>query len=164
MALFVLGNGRSGTSALARVLSLCGGSLPPGLLGATSENPRGFFEARAVIHLNQAILHDHGSSGYDTALDAYQDGAFDVEKNGAWVAKLRDYLASLPPAPVLVIKEPKTTAVSAHLVRGRASGRLRRRGRGRGAPSGRDHRISGRSVPTSRITLTPRRSSPVPGG
>jgi hypothetical protein len=108
----VLGNGRSGTSALARVLALCGGSLPPGLLGATSENPRGFFEARAVIHLNQAILHDHGSSGYDMALDSYQDGAFAPEQNEAWVAKLRDYLKSLPAAPVMVIKEPKTTTVS----------------------------------------------------
>jgi hypothetical protein len=112
VALFVLGNGRSGTSALARVLSLCGGSLPPGLLGATSENPRGFFEARAVIHLNQAILHDHDSSGYDMALDSYQEGAFAPERNKAWVAKLRDYLASLPPAPVMIIKEPKTTTVS----------------------------------------------------
>ncbi|MCV7347629.1 sulfotransferase family protein [Mycolicibacterium rhodesiae] len=110
--MFVLGNGRSGTSALARVLSLCGGSLPPGLLGATSENPRGFFEARAVIHLNQAILHAHGKSGYDMALDAHQDGTFDVDRNGVWVAKLRDYLAGLPPAPVVVIKEPKTTTVS----------------------------------------------------
>ncbi|MCX2933896.1 sulfotransferase family protein [Mycobacterium sp. CVI_P3] len=112
VALFVLGNGRSGTSALARVLSLCGGTLPPGLLGATSENPRGFFEARAVIHLNQAILHDHDSSGYDMALDRYQDGEFDARRNAIWVAKLRDYLRSLPPAPVLVIKEPKTTTVS----------------------------------------------------
>ncbi|MEZ0355548.1 sulfotransferase family protein [Mycobacterium sp. SA01] len=112
VALFVLGNGRSGTSALARVLSLCGGSLPPGLLGATSENPRGFFEARAVIHLNQAILHDHGSSGYDMALDSYLDGTFDADRNGVWVAKLRDYLTSLPAAPVLIIKEPKTTTVS----------------------------------------------------
>src|SRR6476646_7775964 len=86
VALFLLGNGRSGTSALARVLSLCGGMLPPGLLGATSENPRGFFEPRAVIHLNQAILHDHGSSGYDMGLDAYQQGVFDVEQNSAWIA------------------------------------------------------------------------------
>ncbi|MGY4711364.1 sulfotransferase family protein [Mycolicibacterium sp. CBM1] len=113
MALFVLGSGRSGTSALARVLSLSGGALPPGLLGANSENPRGFFEARAVIHLNQAILHDHGSSGYDMALDSYRDGAFDVERNAAWVAKLSDYLRSLPAAPVMVIKEPKTTTLSA---------------------------------------------------
>ncbi|GAY14807.1 sulfotransferase family protein [Mycobacterium sp. shizuoka-1] len=112
VALFVLGNGRSGTSALAQVLALSGGTLPPGLLGATSENPRGFFEARAVIHLNQAILHAHGSSGYDMALDAYQDGVFDAGRNSSWVAKLRDYLASLPTAPVVVIKEPKTTTVS----------------------------------------------------
>jgi hypothetical protein len=113
VALFVLGNGRSGTSALARVLSLCGATLPPGLLGATSENPRGFFEPRAVIHLNQAILHAHGSSGYDMALDPEHDGVFGVERNPEWVAKIRDYLAGLPPAPVAVIKEPKTTTVSA---------------------------------------------------
>lgn len=111
VALFVLGNGRSGTSALARVLSLCGGVLPPGLLGATSENPRGFFEPRAVIHLNQAILHHHGSSGYDMALDSYQDGAFDVDQNAVWIAKTKDYLSSLPAAPLVVIKEPKTTTV-----------------------------------------------------
>jgi len=112
VALFVLGNGRSGTSALARVLSLCGGALPPGLLGATSENPRGFFEPRAVIHLNQAILHHHGSSGYDMALDTHTDGAFGVDQNAAWIAKIRDYLHTLPAAPFVVIKEPKTTTLS----------------------------------------------------
>ena len=111
VALFLLGNGRSGTSALARVLSLCGAALPPGLLGATSENPRGFFEPRAVIHLNQAILHDHGSSGYDMALDTHMEGVFDVENNAAWIAKIRTYLGNLPAAPVVVIKEPKTTVV-----------------------------------------------------
>jgi len=112
VALFVLGNGRSGTSALAQVLALCGASLPPGLLGATSENPRGFFEPRAVIHLNQAILHDHGSSGYDLALTPHDDGVFDVARNAGWVAKVRDYFSALPAAPVVVIKEPKTTTVA----------------------------------------------------
>ncbi len=112
VALFVLGNGRSGTSALAQVLALSGAALPPGLLGATSENPRGFFEPRAVIHLNQAILHDHGSSGYDTSLVPHDDGVFSVERNAAWVAKVRDYFRDLPAAPVVVIKEPKTTTVS----------------------------------------------------
>ncbi|EHB49750.1 hypothetical protein MycrhDRAFT_5137 [Mycolicibacterium rhodesiae JS60] len=112
MALFVLGNGRSGTSALAQVLALCGAALPPGLLGATSENPRGFFEPRAVIHLNQAILHDHGSSGYDMALDIHQDGEFGVDRNAVWIAKVRDYLSELPASPIVVIKEPKTTTVA----------------------------------------------------
>lgn len=112
VALFVLGNGRSGTSALAQVLALSGAVLPPGLLGATSENPRGFFEPRAVIHLNQAILHDHGSSGYDTSLVPHDDDVFSVGRNAAWVAKAKDYLSGLPTAPVVVIKEPKTTTVS----------------------------------------------------
>jgi len=112
VVLFVLGNGRSGTSALAKVLALCGASLPTGLLGATSENPRGFFEPRAVIHLNQAILHDHGSSGYDMALEPHDASVFDVEQNGVWIAKVRDYLSGLAAAPVVVIKEAKMTAVS----------------------------------------------------
>ena len=68
VALFVLGFGRSGTSALTRVLSLCGAALPAGLLGATSENPRGCWEPRAAIHLNETILRRHGSSAYDLTL------------------------------------------------------------------------------------------------
>lgn len=108
----MLGNGRSGTSALAQVLALCGAALPPGLLGATSENPRGFFEPRAVIRINQAILHDRGSSGYDMALDCYQDGAFGTDQNASWVAKAKAYLSGLPAAPLVVIKEPKTSTVA----------------------------------------------------
>jgi hypothetical protein len=77
-----------------------------------SENPRGFFEPRAVIHLNQAILHDHGSSGYDMALEPHDASVFDVEQNGVWIAKVRDYLSGLAAAPVVVIKEAKMTAVS----------------------------------------------------
>ncbi len=112
VALFVLGFGRSGTSALTRVLSLCGGTLPPGLLGASSENPRGFWEPRTAIHLNEVILRRHGSSGYDPTLRAQEEGAFDVEKNAQYVAKIKAYLEKLPAAPLMVIKEPKMTALS----------------------------------------------------
>ena len=41
VALFVIGMPRSGTAALTRVLSLCGGTLPAGLAGANSGNPLG---------------------------------------------------------------------------------------------------------------------------
>jgi hypothetical protein len=111
-ALFVLGFGRSGTSALARVLSLCGAALPPGLLGATTDNPRGYWEPRAAIHLDEVILRHHGSSGYDPSLRAQEEGAFEVERNAAFVARIADYLATLPDAPLVVIKEPKMTALS----------------------------------------------------
>ena len=33
-------------------------------------------------------------------------------ENAAWIAKIRDYLGRLPAAPLVVIKEPKTTTVS----------------------------------------------------
>jgi len=111
VALFLLGLGRSGTSALTRVLSLCGAALPPGLLGATGENPRGFWEPRAVIHLNEAILRHYGSSGYDLAMRIDGDRASDAADRAAWIAKIRKYLGTLAAAPLMVIKEPKTTAL-----------------------------------------------------
>jgi hypothetical protein len=112
VALFVLGFGRSGTSALTRVLSLSGAALPAGLLGATAENPRGYWEPRAAIHLNQAILHRHGSSGYDVTLRMHEEDAFDAKENAADIAKIQAYLTTLPPAPLVVIKEVKLTPVS----------------------------------------------------
>lgn len=111
VALFVLGLGRSGTSALTRVLSLCGATLPTGLLGATAENPRGFWEPRAVIHLNEVILRHRGSSGYDLALRMEDEAFPDAEADAQWIGKIRAYLASLPAAPLVVIKEPKMTAL-----------------------------------------------------
>ena len=111
VALFVLGFGRSGTSALARVLSLCGAALPDKLVGATVENSRGYWEPRAAIHLNESILRRRGSSGYDLSLSPPPEQALDAHERAAWIAKIRSYLAGLPAAPVVVIKEPKTTAL-----------------------------------------------------
>jgi hypothetical protein len=106
VALFVLGFGRSGTSALTRVLSLCGAALPTGLLGATAENPRGCWEPRAAIHLNEAILRRQGSSGYDLTLRG------EASANAVDIAKVKAFLTTLPDAPIVVIKEPKLTTVS----------------------------------------------------
>ncbi|GLV08475.1 hypothetical protein MyChFU_17950 [Mycobacterium intracellulare subsp. chimaera] len=65
VALFVLGMARSGTSALTRVLSLCGSTLPAGMCGADGNNPRGYWEPRAAIMLNETILRRHDSNWYD---------------------------------------------------------------------------------------------------
>ncbi len=111
VALFVLGFGRSGTSALARVLSLCGAALPPGLLGATTDNPRGYWEPRAAVQMNEAILRSKGSSAYDISLCSQEDGAPETGDNAAWVAKLTGFFDTLPAAPVVVIKEPKITSL-----------------------------------------------------
>jgi hypothetical protein len=112
VALFVVGFGRSGTSALTRVLSLCGAALPAGLLGAAAQNPRGCWEPRAAIHLNEAILRRHGSSAYDVTLRMPKEGALDAKEHAAYTDRIKAFLTTLPPAPLVVIKEPKLTAVS----------------------------------------------------
>jgi len=62
-ALVVLGMHRSGTSALTRVLNLCGAYLPdklrPPKLGA---NDKGFWEAEDVIDLNERVLGSLGGA------------------------------------------------------------------------------------------------------
>ena len=112
VALFVLGMARSGTSALTRVLSLCGATLPAGMLGASASDPTGFWEPRAAVYINEAILRRHGSAGFDLTLRLQEEGAFDAEENAACIAKIRAFLTTLPAAPLVVIKDPKITALS----------------------------------------------------
>ena len=106
VVLFVLGAPRSGTSALTRVLSLCGATLPPGMAGADRNNPRGYWEPRASLHLNNTILHRHGSTVFDTSLRLQEDGGLDAEERAVCVTEIRTYLSSLPAAPLVIIKDP----------------------------------------------------------
>ncbi|OBG16157.1 hypothetical protein A5765_08030 [Mycolicibacterium celeriflavum] len=104
--------GRSGTSALTRVLSMCGGTLPPGMLGADPNNPRGNWEPREATLLNDAILHRHDSALYDPTLRLQEEGAFDAEERAACIAEIHKYLSTLPAAPLVVIKDPRITLLS----------------------------------------------------
>lgn len=94
IVLFVLGQGRSGTSALARVLSLCGGALPADVRPADDHNPRGYWEPRATLVLNEKILRRHGSAGFDPSLRLLEDGAFDTDEKAAWKAKIGAFLST----------------------------------------------------------------------
>jgi len=62
---FVLGMHRSGTSALTGLLCRFGAIPGKDLLPANASNPKGFFESRAVVELNNAILQAAGSSWDD---------------------------------------------------------------------------------------------------
>jgi len=112
VALFVLGFARSGTSALTRVLSLSGATLPARLLGATAHDPTGYWEPRATTHINGKILRRHGSAGFDPTLRLQKEGAFDAVEKAACIAKMRAFFTTLPAAPLVVIKDPKITALS----------------------------------------------------
>jgi len=110
--LFVVGFARSGTSALTRVLSLCGATLPARMLGADRRYPAGFWEPRPAIHLTNAILRRYGSAGFDPTLRLQEEGAFDPVDKARWIGKIRAYLTTLSGAPLVVIKDPKITAMS----------------------------------------------------
>lgn len=113
VAIFVMGVARSGTSALTRVLSLCGGTLPAGMQGADPGNPRGYWEPREVNFLNETILNRHGSAAADPTLRLLDESPFDGEEEAASIAKISAYFATLPVAPVVVIKDLRITSLSA---------------------------------------------------
>jgi hypothetical protein len=110
--LFVLGMPRSGTSALTRVLSLCGATLPAKLLGANSRNLRGYWEPRAALLLNHSILTRNGSSMLDPSLRLQEEGAFDAKEKATCIAEIRAFLNRLPAAPLVIIKDPRITLLS----------------------------------------------------
>ncbi|MEN4421618.1 sulfotransferase family protein [Mycobacteroides chelonae] len=110
--LFVMGMARSGTSAITRALSLCGGALPSALAGANPANPRGYWEPRKVIILNERILHRNGSSRFDTTLRLQEKGAFDAGERATCIAEIRTYLRTLPSAPVIIVKDPRINLLS----------------------------------------------------
>ena len=60
----VLGMHRSGTSALTRILDLLGATLgpPDALIPPAPDNPRGFWENRPLVLVNDRILALHGGS------------------------------------------------------------------------------------------------------
>ena len=60
-AVLVAGMHRSGTSALARVLTLAGCDLPRTLVEAKPDNVAGFWESPRVVELNDEILASRGS-------------------------------------------------------------------------------------------------------
>ncbi|OBG62537.1 MULTISPECIES: sulfotransferase family protein [unclassified Mycobacterium] len=112
VVLFVLGPQRSGTSAITRVLSLCGARLPTGMLGADVGNPRGNWEPRKVIAINESILRGQDSAWFDPSLRLQEDGSWKPDKRAAHVAKIVAYLRTLPTAPLVVIKDPRITTLS----------------------------------------------------
>lgn len=112
VALFVMGMHRSGTSALTRVLTLCGGALPAALQSPNSSNPAGYWEPRKAIEINEAILRRHSSNWTDPSLRSHSEGAFSSSKNAADVAEIGAFLGTLPAAPLVIIKDPRITVLS----------------------------------------------------
>jgi hypothetical protein len=82
------------------------------MAGADKHNPRGYWEPRGAIYLNETILRRHDSNWYDPTLRLDEAGAFDVEERAACIDEIGDYFATLPVAPIVVIKDLRITSLS----------------------------------------------------
>lgn len=111
--IFVLGMGRSGTSAITRVLSLCGARLPDPLLGASESNPKGHWEPIDAINMNNAFLSRHGASWYDPTLRLQGEVAFSAQETEAYIEQIRGFIERCcAGSSLLVIKEPRIVALA----------------------------------------------------
>lgn len=110
--IFVLGMGRSGTSAITRVLSLCGARLPEPLLGASESNLTGHWEPVDAININNAFLRRYAASWYDPTLRLQGDIAFSAQEKDAYINQIRAFIERAHVGSLLVIKEPRIAGLA----------------------------------------------------
>jgi hypothetical protein len=111
--IFVLGMGRSGTSAVTRVLALCGARLPEPLLGASESNVLGHWEPIDAININNAFLSRHGASWYDPTLRLQGETAFSAQEKETYIEQIRAFIERChAQSPLVVIKEPRIAAAA----------------------------------------------------
>ena|SRR5712692_4834194 len=95
--LFILGMGRSGSSALTRVLSLCGGSLPEPLLGSGPGNPTGHWEPLDALKMNDEFLMRHGSGWWDPPCVSKAISSLTLRSGKTLSSKSKDFFGTARP-------------------------------------------------------------------
>ncbi|MEO1352480.1 MAG: hypothetical protein AAFW84_27395 [Cyanobacteria bacterium J06635_15] len=106
-AIVILGMHRSGTSALTRVLNLCGADLPKTLMQPKSENNEaGFWESSKVMQINNELLNCLGSSWKDSSILPAGWSDFEVVKPYQEGLKLV-IENEFPDSKLFVLKDPR---------------------------------------------------------
>lgn len=107
--ILVLGMHRSGTSAVSGVINILGAYSGSELLDAHITNPKGFFEDKKIIQLNDYILANNFNTSW---FDEKSDGAL-VEKmpkiNSGIYDELFKYILNITyrDNPIIAIKDPR---------------------------------------------------------
>lgn len=108
--ILIVGVGRSGTSALTRVLSLCGCTLPKEILGDWNNNPKGCWEPADVLKINHRFMLRHDTECGDPTM-RLQETVFDESEKEKYLRDIQGFLAGSPRGPALLIKQPEITEV-----------------------------------------------------
>jgi glycosyltransferase involved in cell wall biosynthesis len=109
-AIVVLGMHRSGTSALARVLSLCGAVLPRNVRPPKlDDNPKGYWEPEGVNELNDRMLRRLGATWDNIAFSLPDAG----ERVDEFKQDVRTLLASeYGDEETILIKDPRISVLT----------------------------------------------------
>lgn len=106
VALLVMGVGRSGTSALTRVLNLLGAALPPKTLAAYPGNELGHWEPLSILALSEEILSVHNSNWHDPR--SFPKAWFASSEALVFIERAKTIIENdYDGAPLIVIKEPR---------------------------------------------------------
>ena len=110
-ALLVAGMHRSGTSAMARLLSLSGATLPERVMAPAPDNPAGFWEPWEMVALNDRILAAFDSSWDDVFTLRVADHAAALKSS--FLGEAKSFLAAnYGEADLLVIKDPRASVLA----------------------------------------------------
>ncbi|WP_419253260.1 hypothetical protein ACN2C6_16910 [Caulobacter sp. ErkDOM-YI] len=110
-ALVVAGMHRSGTSAMARLLSLSGATLPERVMAPAADNPAGFWEPWEMVALNDKILASVESSWDDVFTLRVADRATGVKST--FLGEAKDFVAAnYGAADLLVMKDPRASVLA----------------------------------------------------
>jgi len=102
----VLGMHRSGTSALAGTLARLGCATPATLMPANAGNPRGYFESKALMELNDEILASAGSRWQDWR--PFDTGWYQSAAAATFMRRAKDvFAAEFGRAGLAVLKDPR---------------------------------------------------------
>lgn len=106
VGLLILGMHRSGTSALARVVSLLGADLPSNLMPADIGNELGHWESNSIAALNESILASAGSCWDDWL--PFHEAWYDSPVHDDFAEKAKETLVEeFGGAPLFVLKDPR---------------------------------------------------------
>lgn len=102
----ILGMHRSGTSALAGVLSMLGCDLPATPMPASKRNAKGFFESLAVRDFNDELLASAGSSWDD--FTRFHDDWLDSPRAGGFIERAQELLQQeFGQSELFILKDPR---------------------------------------------------------
>ena len=110
VAAIVLGPHRSGTSAVAKTISLLGADLPKNLIEANPTNPAGHWEPQRVADLNDEIFESAGTRWDDVT--AFPRSWFGSTSEAGFRARAIEVLADeYGASPFMVLKDPRISRV-----------------------------------------------------